>query len=83
MRVYKYNKNGIKITVKIEVPDDTVSLNPNFNETLDFEYLGSPDRLYYDDSKYMYPSLLTYLDYDLRGISLMFDMLQSYKSIKF
>lgn len=51
MRVYKYNKNGIKITVKVDIPEETVSLDPNFHKTLDFKYLGSPSRLYYDDSK--------------------------------
>lgn len=83
MRVYKYNKNGIKITVKVDIPEETVSLDSNFHKTLDFEYLGSPDRLYYDDSKYFYPSLLTYLNYDLYAISLLFDMRQYYKPIKF
>lgn len=82
MRIYKYNKNRIKITVKVDVPEEIVSLDPNFHETLDFEYLGSPGRLYYDDSKYVYPSLLTYLNCDLRDISLMFDMFQYYKPIK-
>lgn len=82
MRIYKYNKNGIKITVKVDIPEETVSLDPNFHKTLDFEYLGSPNRLYCSDSKYSYPSLLTYLNYDLCDISLMFDMLQYYKSIK-
>lgn len=83
MRIYKYNKNGIKITVKIDVPDETISLDPNFHETLDFEYLGTPDKLYYDASRYCYPSLLTYLNYDLYDLSLMYDAFQHYKPIKF
>lgn len=83
MRTYKYNKNGIKITVKVDVPDETVPLDPNFHETLDFEYLGTPGQLYYDDSRYCYPSLLTYLNYDLYDLSLMYDALQHYKPIKF
>lgn len=83
MRIYKYNKNGIKITVKIDIPDGTISLDPNFHETLDFEYLRTPNKLYYDDSRYCYPSLLTYLNYDLYDLSLMYDALQYYKPIKF
>lgn len=83
MRIYKYNKNGIKIAVKVDIPDKTISLDPNFHETLDFEYLGTPDKLYYDDSRYCYPSLLTYLNYDLRDLSIIHDMLSLYKPIKF
>lgn len=83
MRIYKYNKNGIKIIIKVDVTDKTISLDPNFHETLDFEYLGTPDKLYYDDSRYCYPSLLTYLNYDLYDLSLMYDALQLYKPIKF
>lgn len=83
MRIYKYNKNGIKITVKIDILDKTIILDPNFHETLDFEYLGTPGKLYYDDSRYCYPSLLTYLNYDLCDLSLMYDTLQYYKITNF
>lgn len=86
MRIYKYNKNGIKITVKIDIPEEITTsglVDPNFHETLDFEYLGDPYQLYYDDSRYCYPSFLTYLNYDLHDLSLTYDMLQHYKPIKF
>lgn len=86
MRIYKYNKNGIKITVKIEIPDEITTsglVDPNFHETLDFEYLGTPNKLYYDNSRNSYPSFLTYLNYDLRDVSLMHDMLSLCKPIKF
>lgn len=75
MRIYKYNKNGVKITIKIDIPDELIPFYPNFYKTLDFEYLGAPNQLYYDDSRYSYPSLLTYLNYDLWDLSLMYDVL--------
>lgn len=83
MRIYKYNKNGIKITVKVDIPDEIISLDPNFHRTIDFEYLGDPNQLYYDDLRNSYPSFLTYLNYDLSDVSLTYDMLQRYKPIKF
>lgn len=86
MRIYKYNKNGIKITVKVDIPEEIRTshlVDPNFDLTIDFEYLGTSNQLYYDGSRYSYPSLLTYLNYDLCDISLTYDMLQRYKPIEF
>ena len=78
MRVYTWNKYGLKITVKIEVPEkvnvakDRITdrgygkMDSNFN--YDFEYLGSFDTLYTDKNLFMYPSLFTYVLKDIFNI---------------
>ena len=76
--MYKWNKYGLKITVKIEVPEkantakDRITgkgygkMNSNFNHN--FEYLGSFDMLYTDENQFIYPSLFTYVLKDILHI---------------
>lgn len=78
MRVYKWNKYGFKITIKIEVPKEITNLTrwncsskydeikENYIQT--FDYLGDWSSLYTDDKRFAYSSLLYYIFDDVLDI---------------
>lgn len=78
MRYYKWNKYGLKITVKIEVPKEISSLKRRYsdlkydkikeNYTQTFDYLGDWTSLYTDDKRFVYSSLIYYIFDDVLDI---------------
>lgn len=93
MRYYKWNKYGLKITVKIEVPKEISSLKHRYsdltynkikeNYTQTFDYLGDWNSLYLDDKSFLYSSLLSYLFEDVSDIFWRYHEVQNRKRLNY
>lgn len=61
-RVYKYNKDGIKIKVTLDLCGRDCLRR---NKVSNFEYIGEPMHLFIGEDGNLYPSLLCYLTIDI------------------
>ena len=78
MRQYKWDKYGLKITIKIEVPKEINNLTrwdcrSKYNEikenyTQTFNYFGDCYNLYVDNKQFMYSSLIYYVFGDVLSL---------------
>ena len=78
MRIYKWNKYGLKITINVEVPKEIQNLKRRYcdltyseikeNCIQTFDYLGDFTDLYVDNKLFMYSSLLCYIFHDILDI---------------
>ena len=93
MRVYKWNKYGLKITVKIKVPNEIRNLKRRYcdsvyseikeNYTQTFDYLGDFTHLYIDNQQFIYSSLLYYSFDDLLDIFWRYNEIQNRKRVNY
>lgn len=93
MRVYKWNKYGLKITVKVEVPKEIRDLKHRYsnlkydeikeNYTQTFDYLGDWDGLYTDDKRFVYSSLIYYIFGDVLDIFWRYNEIQNRKRLNY